>query len=683
MSYVCDVNGWSFVKGSRKYYDDTSNIITLYLLSSLRPRFTISNPSMGLGKVNSYGTEDSSIHSLSERSSPNLLEFSHTEVKNDENAPSKDELVCIVAVIRHGDRTPKQKIKLNVSDKRCLDFFHQNSKACRANLKLKSKLGLTSLLATAEAIIAERGEDTDLLHQWQQIRDVLTNHEIGGIYRKLQMKPQQWENVNITDANGVESVVERATQVELILKWGGMLTHLGKLQSTSLGADFRHKMYPDPAGGGVLRLHSTFRHDLKIRSSDEGRVMMTAAAFAKGLLELEGELTPLLASLVTIEDKDSHMLDVYDNNEVRNETANCKKTLNDLFQVDKDFTDEMISELQPDIAPSVREAMLRLGNPLRALQTIHSFIGTICKEIQVLGNLSVSSPNVENISQKSILSQNDIIADSDINGEEKDAYSTPSTPNINTATSLNLYLRETYSLMFDRWKKLNKSFFNAKTSIYDLTKVPELYDMCKYDVLHNSHCKFSVMEDLFEKSKLFAECVVPQEYGIDLPEKRAIGLKMCGPLLHKIKQDLSIAHANTEMDVAYQLDHSHSDELQIRTLHRRVRTRLYFTSESHLISLLNVLRTSKLASGEDVINSEGQRIVGAEKEISYLSHIVIRLFDNISPKGVINYSYCDILFSPGATSDALTEVTSEVTPSAVLNSSVSYDDLIRCLEVQM
>ena len=36
-------------------------------------------------------------------------------------------------------------------------------------------------------------------------------------------------------------------------------------------------------GCGLLRLHSTFRHDLKIYASDEGRVQMTAAAFAKVL----------------------------------------------------------------------------------------------------------------------------------------------------------------------------------------------------------------------------------------------------------------------------------------------------------------------------------------------------------------------------------------------------------------
>ena len=39
-------------------------------------------------------------------------------------------------------------------------------------------------------------------------------------------------------------------------------------------------MYPE-VSGGMLRLHATYRHDLKIKASDEGRVMKTAAGFAK------------------------------------------------------------------------------------------------------------------------------------------------------------------------------------------------------------------------------------------------------------------------------------------------------------------------------------------------------------------------------------------------------------------
>jgi len=79
---------------------------------------------------------------------------------------------------------------------------------------------------------------------------------------------------------------------------GGNLTRLGEKQAITLGTRFRHEIYPDSKGGGILRLHSTFRHDLKIKTSDEGRVIKTAGAFAKGLLELEGDLPPILVSLV-------------------------------------------------------------------------------------------------------------------------------------------------------------------------------------------------------------------------------------------------------------------------------------------------------------------------------------------------------------------------------------------------
>jgi len=67
--------------------------------------------------------------------------------------------------------------------------------------------------------------------------------------------------------------------------------------------------YAGTQGLGLLRLHSTYRHDLKIYASDEGRVQMTAAAFAKGLLALEGELTPILVQMV----KSAHTNGLLDN----------------------------------------------------------------------------------------------------------------------------------------------------------------------------------------------------------------------------------------------------------------------------------------------------------------------------------------------------------------------------------
>ena len=103
--------------------------------------------------------------------------------------------------------------------------------------------------------------------------------------------------------------------------------------------------------------------------------------------------------------------------------------------------------------------------------------------------------------------------------------------------------------------------------MYDLTKVPDVYDMIRYDVLHNSHLNLEGMNELFHLSMAFADCVVPQEYGIHETDKRTIGSKLCGPLLQKIRYDLMVVQSN-ENDMHYLLDHSHAEDLAINSLNR-------------------------------------------------------------------------------------------------------------------
>lgn len=47
-----------------------------------------------------------------------------------------------------------------------------------------------------------------------------------------------------------------------------------------------------------------------------------------------------------------------------------------------------------------------------------------------------------------------------------------------------LYHGETLQLMLNRWKKLEKDF-KQNHGRFDISKIPDIYDCIKYDLLHN------------------------------------------------------------------------------------------------------------------------------------------------------------------------------------------------------
>lgn len=106
----------------------------------------------------------------------------------------------------------------------------------------------------------------DKLEKLKIVRAVLEQGgHFSGVNRKCQIKPTAWEDA----APGEDP---RCREALLIVKHGGVLTHAGRVQTERLGQNYRMTMYPryGPSGGGLLRLHSTYRHDLKIYSSGEG-----------------------------------------------------------------------------------------------------------------------------------------------------------------------------------------------------------------------------------------------------------------------------------------------------------------------------------------------------------------------------------------------------------------------------
>ena len=177
--------------------------------------------------------------------------------------------------------------------------------------------------------------------------------EFKGINRKVQMKP-----LSFCATRGGGEVV---TEALLILKWGGVLTQSGRNQAEELGRRFRHDMYPGT--DGLLRLHSTYRHDLKIYSSDEGRVQVTAAAFAKGLLDLDGHLTPILASLVRKNANVNSLLD--DSAGASKHLAMVKARLKKLLGRDKDLNFDDMRIMAPTGGKSFTESLRKKRIRLR------------------------------------------------------------------------------------------------------------------------------------------------------------------------------------------------------------------------------------------------------------------------------------------------------------------------------
>ena len=395
-SYVCDVNGWSFVKNSTKYFDDASLCLRAMILRAVAPDHRRTAEAAAEAEEQTNETRDTN-----EDQSPSTPTKGDTKGPNGaerktgygEEGPA-EELRAVLAVIRHGDRTPKQKMKMKVRHAPLLDLLSRcTSGRPRKQAKLKTPQRLQELLNICRLLYSDsleegrrfaaegdgaegpgpagpgpgappgpsggaagdssapavrgggsrrarqtREEWEEELEQWKQVVSILQEGgHFSGINRKAQLKPLAWERVpeasrERASAEGKEPPSERVTEALLILKFGGVLTHLGKNQAEFLGRDFRMRMYP---GGnyydegntdGLLRLHSTYRHDLKIYSSDEGRVQITAAAFAKGLLDLEtsnNQLTPILASLVN---KDAKLLD-FVTHEVEEDILHAKQKL--------------------------------------------------------------------------------------------------------------------------------------------------------------------------------------------------------------------------------------------------------------------------------------------------------------------------------------------------------------------
>uniref|UniRef100_A0A8C2CU67 Inositol hexakisphosphate and diphosphoinositol-pentakisphosphate kinase n=1 Tax=Cyprinus carpio TaxID=7962 RepID=A0A8C2CU67_CYPCA len=581
-SYVCDVNGFSFVKNSMKYYDDCAKILGNIIMRELAPQFQIpwSIP-------------------LEAEDIPIVPTTSGTMM----------ELRCVIAVIRHGDRTPKQKMKMEVRHQRFFDLFEKCEGYKSGKLKLKKPKQLQEVLDIARQLLLELGQNNDSeieesKAKLEQLKTVLEMYgHFSGINRKVQLTylPHGCPKTSSEE----EDVRRDDPSLLLVLKWGGELTPAGRVQAEELGRAFRC-MYPGGQGDyagfpgcGLLRLHSTYRHDLKIYASDEGRVQMTAAAFAKGLLALEGELTPILVQMV----KSANMNGLLDSDS--DSLSSCqqkvKARLHEILQKDRDFTPEDYEKLAPTSSTSLVKSMQMIKNPVKTCDKVYSLIQNLTLQIRQ----RMEDPK---------------------------------------SADIQLYHSETLELMLRRWSKLEKDF-KMKNGRYNISKIPDIYDCIKYDVQHNSLLKLDNTMEIYRLSKALADIVIPQEYGISQAEKLDIAKGYCTPLIRKIRSDLQ---RTQDDDTVNKLHPVYSRG--VMSPERHVRTRLYFTSESHVHSLLSILRYGALC--DEARDEQWKRAMDYLKivsELNYMTQIVIMLYEdpNKDPSSEDRF-HVELHFSPGA-----------------------------------
>jgi len=493
------------------------------------------------------------------------------------------------------------------------------------------------------------------------VRTVLEQASFNGINRKVQIKPTKWKTVTpqpdaSSEAGSTEAGAthkpagaaedkgaaqghdckdakdsnkehkdqqqqppQQLEEVLLVCKWGGVLTHAGRQQAEDLGKVFRLVMYPryGSAGGGLLRLHSTYRHDLKIYSSDEGRVQASAAAFAKGLLDLEGtSLTPILVSLVK---KDASMLDAFGKG-ASEDIQRAKDAVYKAMTHDPEkqapvqkrnsstaVTPHGSSPSSISRAPSPKGTLLQDGqqqedNTAGSNASCHKGTPFASTHVGSEGGYKGGSarpasilvpqpgegiagpdaePGVDGSSPRALPHSS---SDQELVPCIKNMPEQPLAllrrlvdlmkvlvgqlrelclhekvePGAHTGgagigarySSLSHEPRtewqlepgkpcsgERMLLMFDRWRKLLKSFYSEKKGTFDISKIPDIYDSAKYDANHNDHLNLDLRE-LYVVSRQLAIAVIPNEYGIDPQGKLRIGSRIATELLGKLLVDL-------------------------------------------------------------------------------------------------------------------------------------------------
>lgn len=556
-SYVIDVNGFSFVKDNTDYYDKCAEILRNMFVEAKKKRDMI--PASG---------------PLEEKKQKWVFKG-------------------FVCVVRHADRTPKQKFKYSFRSKIFLSLL----KGITEEVIIREVRDLKVILQTVRMAQRQNLENAEKLDQL----GTALEKKMYFPGTKVQLKPSLDENDNIE-------------KVQLILKWGGEPTHSARYQATDLGEQFRQD---------IQLLNPKALEDVQVYTSSERRVLASAQIFSKSFFDVK---------------------------KLPENFLQVRKDLLDDSNAAKDLMDKVKKKLKPLLRQG-KEAPPQFAWPPKMPEPF-----VVIKRVVELMNY-----------HHRIMVRN--FATKDVNSFQtywccgEDPY-----------------------LFKERWDKLFQEFISVEK--VHPSKISELYDTMKYDALHNREFllkvfddedqddkaklskslvkeypinilamndfkvnesvldpaknpagsigwvlssnntpssqehggspfdapKYDLLRELYRLSKVLFDFICPQEYGIDDNEKLDIGLLTSLPLAKQILRDIT--------------DIKQTD---------KAATRIYFTKESHIYTLLNVIYESDIP----------MKIArNALPELDYLSQIVFELYESDGSDGQKKHSI-RLSLSPG------------------------------------
>ncbi|KAK9358545.1 histidine phosphatase superfamily-domain-containing protein [Lipomyces starkeyi] len=525
-SYVIDVNGFSFVKENNEYYDNCAKV--------LRSMFT-------------------AVRDSQKRLPPSL-----SVPKPSAQKQQSWVLKGIVHVVRHADRTPKQKIKFSFYS----PIFIALLKSHKEEVIIRGREPLQEVLDATRVAEKENVEDMGKLAQLAHALE--RKMDFAGT--KVQIKPVLNDNMDVE-------------KVQLIIKWGGEPTHSARYQSSDLGDQMRKD---------ILLMNRRVLDDVMVFTSSERRVATSAQIWATSFL---------------------------DKKEIDPDFLIIRKDLLDDSNAAKDLMDLVKKKIKP---------LLRKG---------------LKPPPQFTWPKKMPEPSVVIQSVVELMNFHHEVMEANFKYRDVNAFQS------------RWCCGEDPLLFKERWDKLFAEFISVDK--VDPSKISELYDTMKYDALHNRQFleniflpyepkdvsaaamnasvksssssvkssplytadefprkqsssnsssdrfqdeRFSKLRELYRLAKVLFDYICPQEYGIEDDEKLDIGLLTSLPLVKQILNDL---------------DHMKETDTGACCA--------YFTKESHIYTLLNVIYGCGIPT---------KMLRNAIPELDYLTQICFELFES-------------------------------------------------------